>query len=227
MAPAPRQRGRPARSSWRLRLPAFRLRTPGSNSPIDTSNPQSHDEGMSSTVTTPPIQGSWRSDFMIRLFSDLQVARFNELYYQNRSSRMRFLARAANIVSAIAASAVLANLLRAGNALFGWGPAVWQVLTAIAALCAAVGPIFGWEAKATQFEKAALGHAIVRERTHCLLKDLKLSEVDDTHVARSEETEALRMALAALDEPASKRVKEKCWSQTLSEFPSEAAWTLI
>lgn len=178
-------------------------------------------------MTSPPIQGSWRGDFMIRLFSDLQLARFNELYYLNRSSRMRFLARAANIVSAIAASAVLANLLRAGNALFGWGPAVWQVLTAIAALCAAVGPIFGWEARATQFEKAALGHAIVRERTHRLLKDLKLSEIDETYVARYEEIDALRIALAALDEPASARVKERCWNQTLREFPSEAAWTLV
>lgn len=113
----------------------------------------------------------------MRLFRELQVARFNELYYQRRSDWFRRLATAANVISAVAASAALASLLAANGQLFGWGPIVWQVLTGIAAISAAVGPVLGLDVKASQMEKAALGHSILRDRLYRLLGDLKVSDL--------------------------------------------------
>ena len=55
----------------------------------------------------------------------------------------------------------------------------------------------------------------------------KMAELDETHIARSREIEALRTALSALDDRGSERVKRQCWDQTLHEFPSENAWTLV
>jgi len=182
---------------------------------------------MATIIASPPIQESRRGELMTRLFSDLQIARFNELYYQRRAEWMRLLSTGANTISAIAASAVLANLLKGGNSLFGFGPAVWQLLTGLAALFAAVGPVLGLGTRATQLEKAAFGHGVVRGRIHVLLNDLKMAELDETHIARSREIEALRTALSALDERGSERVKRQCWDQTLREFPSESAWTLV
>ena len=164
---------------------------------------------------------------MVGLFRDLQIARFNELYYQRRSASMHRWAVSANIVSAISASAVLLNLLKDGGSPLGFGPGVWQLLTGLAAVSAAVGPILGWERKASQFEKASLGHGIVRERIRSLLIDLKLSALDESHRARQQEIEAVRLSLLALDEPASEKLKEKCWEQTLQEIPSDRAWTLL
>lgn len=162
---------------------------------------------------------------MTRLFSEYQVARFNELYYQRRSNWLRRWTTGASIVSAVAASAVLASLLKDG---FGLGPSVWQVVTGLAAASAAIGPILGWEGKASQLEKAALGYGFVRDRLRHLLNDLKLSELDDTHVARAGEIRALVTALTALDETASSaRLKEICWKQTMDELPSEQAWNLV
>lgn len=137
------------------------------------------------------------------------------------------MATGANIVAAIAASAVLAHLLQESGSLFGLGPKVWLLLTGIAALSAAVGPVLGLESKATQLEKAAFGHGVIRGRIHALLNDLKLAELDEAHIARSKEIEALRTALVAFDEKAAERVKKECWDQTLRELPSESAWTLV
>src|ERR1700687_4949548 len=117
---------------------------------------------------------------MTRLFRELQIARFNQLYYQKRACWYRRLATGANVVAALAASAVLARLL-AGDKLFGWGPIVWQALTGIAAVSAAIGPILGFDGKASQMEKAALGHSILLDRLHQLLRDLKLSDLEQLH----------------------------------------------
>lgn len=194
--------------------------------PVDTPNTQDHHESMGTTIVSPPIpQESRRGELMTRLFGDLQIARFNELYYQHRASWMRSLATGANILSAIAASAVLLRLLTSGGSILGL--AVWQSLTAAAALFATVGPVLGLGGKVTQLDKAAFGHCVVRGRIHTLLTDLKMSDLDDTHIARAKEIEALRTALSALDERASERVKMQCWDQTLREFPSESAWTLV
>ncbi len=165
---------------------------------------------------------------MTRLFGELQTARFNELYYQQRSAFFKKWARRASILSALAASFVLANLLTGpGNQLFGFGPLIWQLLTLMATLAAAVGPVLGLGEKAAQMDKAALGHALVKDRVRRLLTDLKLSDLDDSHVARDREIDAIRSALSALDEPPSEKVREACWEKTLAEFPSDKAWLLI
>ena len=164
---------------------------------------------------------------MTRLFSELQIARFNELYYQRRAQWFRRLATGANIISALAASAVLASLLASDSKLFGWGPAVWKILTGIAAASAAIGPILGLDVKASQMEKAALGHSILKDRLHRLLSDLKGSDLEESHLARDNEIEALGSALAALDEAPSERLRQKCWNQTLEEYPPDKAWTLV
>jgi hypothetical protein len=117
--------------------------------------------------------------------------------------------------------------LSANGQLFGLGPLVWQALTGLAALSAAVVPILGLDVKASQMEKAALGHSILKDRLHRLLSDLKLSELDDSHLARDREIESVGSALVSLDEPPSERLREKCWKRTLEEFPSDKAWTLV
>jgi hypothetical protein len=50
------------------------------------------DEGMGSAVDSPPFVDSKRGELMIRLFRELQTARFSELYYQRRGvvSRMGY-----------------------------------------------------------------------------------------------------------------------------------------
>lgn len=50
-----------------------------------------------------------RSILMTQLFSDLQIARFNELYHQRRVAHFRSWARNLGIVTAVAASAAIAN----------------------------------------------------------------------------------------------------------------------
>lgn len=164
---------------------------------------------------------------MTRLFSELQIARFNELYYQRRAAWFRRLATGANIISALAASAVLASLLASDSKLFGWGPVVWKILTGVAAASAAIGPILGLDIKASQMEKATLGHSILKDRLHRLLSDLKLSDLEESHHARDKEIDAFRSALADLDEAPSEKLREECWKRTLEEYPSERAWTLV
>ena len=193
---------------------------------VDLRESRRDDEVMSSSMVSPPLPESRRGELMTRLFRELQVARFNELYYQKRASWFRGLATSANIIAALASSAVLTSLLSNGN-LFGWGPIVWQVLTAIAAVSAASVPFCGLDGKASQMEKAALGHSILKERLRRLLGDLKLSDLENSHVAREEEIGAFRSALTSLDESPSDRLREQCWKRTLEEFPSEQAWNLV
>lgn len=176
---------------------------------------------MSSLTTLPPVEESRRSAFMTRAFGDYQVARFNELYYQRRAASTRAWITRANVISALAASAVLASLLKDG---FGLGQTLWQVLTGLAAISALV-PVIGFEAKTTQFERAELGYGLVRARLRELLRDLKMAELDETFFAREREIAAIRDSLAALDaEPTKRRLSEQCWEQTLEEIPSENAW---
>ena len=96
---------------------------------------------------------------------------------------------------------------------------VWLLagLSGAAAITAALGPVLGLEAKAVQFEKAAMGHCIVRERILRLLNDLKISDLDESHEARDREVDAFRTALSALDEPAHERVKARARQGTLLE----------
>jgi hypothetical protein len=180
---------------------------------------------MSSPTISPPLQDSKRGELLTRLFRELQIARFNELYYQRRADWFRHLTTAANIVSALAASAVLAKLL-ANSQLFGWGPAAWQILAFVAAI-SAVAPVLGFETKGSQMEKAALGHAILKDRLARLLSDLKSSELGESHIARSQEIESFASALAALDEAPAQRLVEKCWERALQEFPSDQAWNIV
>jgi hypothetical protein len=185
------------------------------------------DEVMGTAAISPPSLDSKRGELMTRLFRDLQVARFNELYYQRRAHLFRFWATGANVISALAASAVLASLLASDNKLFGWGPIVWKMLTGVAAASAAIGPILGLEIKASQMEKAALGHSILKDRIRRLLSDLKGSDLHESFIARDKEIDAFASALAALDEAPSEKLREKCWNETLEEYPSEKAWTLV
>jgi len=164
---------------------------------------------------------------MTRLFSELQAARFNELYYQRRGEWFRKLATGANIISALAASAVLASLLTGNSNLWGLGPIVWKILTGIAAAAAAIGPILGLDAKASQMDRAALGHSILRNRLRILLSDLKLSDLEDSHIGRDQEIQALGSALAALDEAPSEKLRDECWKQTLEDYPSDSAWNIV
>jgi hypothetical protein len=183
---------------------------------------------MESLTICPPAQDSKRGELMTRLFRELQVARFNELYYQRRSAWFRFQATSANVIAALAASVVLANLLASNNnKLFGWGPLVWQVLTLLAAIFAAVGPVLGFENKIGQMEKAALGHSILKDRLQRLLSDLKGSELKESHLARDREIDAFGSALTSLDEAPSERLREQCWKETLEEYPSDQAWSLV
>jgi hypothetical protein len=179
-------------------------------------------------TTTAPILETRREITMTRLFGELQTARFNELYYQTRASHFKRIGRWSSIVSALAASAVLANLLHDQSQLLGFGPAVWKALTLLAALAAAIGPTLGVGDKAAQMEKAALGHSIVKDRTRRLLTDLKMSpDLTAAHECRDTEIEALRQALAALDEPGNTKTRNRCWDKTLEELPSDQAWNLV
>lgn len=183
---------------------------------------------MGSKVASPPGSDSRRAATMTRLFAELQIARFNELYYQRRSAFFKKWAKRANIVSALAASIVLAKMLTAQDGMFfGFGPVLWQAITGLAALSAAIGPVLGLGDKAAQMEKAALGHAIVKDRIRRLLNDLKVSEIDASHLGRDSEIEAMRSALAPLDEPPVDTLREECWEMALQEYPSEGAWSLI
>ncbi len=167
---------------------------------------------------------SRREEVMQRLFTDLQVERFNQLYYQKRAKTIKGLITSANVVAAVAASAALTGLLKNGQ---GVWIVVFQVLMAVAAISAAIGPVLGLEEKYSQLEKAALGHTIVKDRIWCLLRDLKLSDIGDGHEARESEIGAFRDALSALDEEPHNTVRLRCWEEVEREFPAERAWTIV
>ena len=167
---------------------------------------------------------SRRDEVMQRLFTDLQVERFNQLYYQKRAKSTKRLITLANIVAALAASAALTGLLRNGQ-----GPwlLMFQGLMAVAAISAAIGPVLGLEEKYSQLERAALGHAVTKDRIWCLLRDLKLADINDSHEAREGEIDAFRDALSALDEEPHDSVRRACWEEVEHELPADKAWTIV
>jgi hypothetical protein len=176
-------------------------------------------------MPTLPVEinsGSRRAEIMERLFTDLQVARFNQLYYQARAKSVKRLITAANVIAALAASAAFTGLLRQGGT--AW---LLQLLMVVAALFAAINPVLGLEDKYSGLERAGLGHAIARDRIWNLLRDLKLSELDDAHEAREREINAFRDALSALDEEPHDSVRRSCWDEVERELPADKAWTLI
>ncbi len=165
-----------------------------------------------------------RDEVMQGLFADLQIARFNELYYRRRANTTKHLITFANIIAPLAASAALAGILENGP---GIGAVALRIVMGVAAITAAVAPGLGLEAKYAQFEKAALGHEIVRTRLGSLLRDLKLSELGDDHEARAKEIDMFRESLLALDEAPHESVSRSCWEQVEREFPADKAWTII
>ena len=171
-----------------------------------------------------PATQSRRDLLLSRLFTELQIVRFNEIYYHKRAATMHRLSLGSNILATVASSTALFGLLSG----FPIGALAWKILTAVAAISAVLGPVFQLEPKAAQFEKAALGHSIVRDRMKRLIQDLKMSPLEETHVARNDEITALRDALAALDEPpGATRLKEQVWKQVLEEYPSDQAWSIL
>ncbi|HTS77964.1 MAG TPA: hypothetical protein VMG40_17255 [Bryobacteraceae bacterium] len=169
-----------------------------------------------------PLNASRRTEVMERLFTDLQVARFNQLYYQTRSKSVRGWMKRANVIAALSASAAFTGMLKNGGPLW-----LLQGFTIVAAISAAVGPVLGLEDKYAQLERASLGHAIAKDRIWSLLRDLKVSELTDSHEAREREIAAFREALSALDEEPHDSVRTKCWEQVERELPADKAWTII
>ena len=176
-----------------------------------------------STAILPPLPQTQREELMTRLFSDLQIARFNEVYYQKRATTMRRFSNGANIVAAISSSAVLVGLFST----VPFGVLALKLMTGVAALTAAIGPVLNWSSSASQFEKAALGHGIIRDRLRSILNDLKLNDLEDSHLARRTEISSFSSALTALDEPARDSLRESAWKQVMEELPSERAWDLV
>jgi hypothetical protein len=128
---------------------------------------------------------------------------------------------AANVLAALAASAAFTGLLRELGT-------VWlQSLMALAAIFAAIGPVLGLEDKYSRLERAGLGHAIAKDRIWSLLRDLKVSELDETHEAREREINAFRDAFSALDEEPHDSVRRSCWEKVEQELPADKAWTIV
>jgi hypothetical protein len=179
---------------------------------------------MHSGIESTNLLTSRRQEVMERLFTDLQVERFNQLYYQKRAKSTKTFITFANVVAVLAASAAFTGLLKGGN---GVSQFVLQGLMIIAAISAAVVPVLGIESKFSQLERAALGHAIAKDRLWSLLRDLKISEIDESHEAREKEIGAFRDALSVLDEEPHDNVRRSCWDEVKRELPAEKAWTII
>jgi ABC-type multidrug transport system fused ATPase/permease subunit len=177
---------------------------------------------METAIAVEPA--SQRQEVMERLFTDLQRERLNVLYYQARAAAVRRWIIRANIVAALAASTALGTILKSSA---GAGAAVLWVLTGLAAVSAAIVPILSLADKYARLEQAARGHTLAYERLFSLLRDLKLSEVGEAHIAREKEIEALRESLSALDEKTHERLLRSCWARVEKEIPAENAWTII
>ena len=161
----------------------------------------------------------------MRLFNEMQVARFNVIYYQTRASRMRQYSTWSNVLATVTSSVAFVGLFSASTDL---GTNALKGLTAFAAIAALLGPVLHWDSKGSQFDRAALGHSIIMDRLRLLLSDLKVSDaVEPQHQSRIAEIEALRGALTALDEPGKNRVKLKAWKQAEEELPTSHAWDLV
>jgi hypothetical protein len=179
---------------------------------------------MGATATSPPVRQNQREELMVRLFGDLQRARFNELYYQSRAASMQGWARALNMVAALAASGAFITLLMQSSP---YGPLVAKTLAGVAVAIGVIRPFLDLESKQVCFEKAALGHSVARNRLAELLRDLKLKDLDDTHRARAGEIDAWKLALSALDEPPHKKTREAAWNTMLLELPADKAWDIV
>lgn len=140
----------------------------------------------------PPIEKSRREEFMMRLYGDLQIARFNEIYYQTRAQQARGWASRMNMLSAVASSGAFVGIIKPLPTI---GPVIPPLLTAIAAVAAACGPFLGLDAKASQFERAAFGHGLIKDRIKRLLHDLKMKDLNYEHEARDNEIEHIRSSL--------------------------------
>lgn len=162
-----------------------------------------------------------RAEVMERLFMDLQVEYFNRLYYQTRASAIKFWITAFNVIAALSASVAFTGLLRA------WGEVPLVILMGLAAISAAIGPVLGLESLYSQLDKAALGHSIAKDRIWSLLRDLKLSEITDSHEAREGEISAFRDSLCALDEKPHDSVRRSCWEKVQRELPVEKSWEIV
>lgn len=125
-----------------------------SKSVIMTDVEASREDSLSLAIQSEPMTETLRDQVMVRLFSALQVARFNVIYYQRRSAFLRQWSRFANIVAALSASGAVIAILKQDVSGIGL-----TFLVAIAAVFAAVGPVLGLEWKASQLEKAAFGHS--------------------------------------------------------------------
>jgi len=166
--------------------------------------------------------GARRQEIMERLFTDLQVERFNQLYYQSRADSAKFWITVTNVTAALAASAAFTGLLKSsGHA------GLLTALTAIAAVSAAVSPVLGLEDKYSRLERAAMGHTIAKDRIWALLRDLKVSELDESHEARENEISAFRDSLSTLDGKPRDSLRRKCWETVEAELPADKAWTII
>lgn len=163
-----------------------------------------------------------RDAMMIRIFREMQEARFNQIYYQRQTVRLRWMIRGSGCVAAIAASAALASQVQTG--LWGVGSAVWSLITLIAAALAAISPLMGWDGDATKAEQAAFGHGLVCERLKRLLGDMKMTEFETDHAARAGEIDALRGSLSGFDNPPDPKSINSSYEQMMAEYPSEKAW---
>lgn len=177
---------------------------------------------MQTEVEPLDASGSRRQEVMERLFTDLQVERFNQLYYQTRAKTLKHLIKSLHVIAVLSASAAFTELLRNSGALW-----LLQGLMIVAAISAAIGPVLGLEDKYSRLEQAALGHAIAKDRMWSLLRDLKLSDIEDAHEAREREIGDFRAALSALDEKSHDSVRRSCWEEVERELPADKAWTIV
>lgn len=165
-----------------------------------------------------------RAEVMCGLFNELQIARFNYLYNQELADRYAKLSKWSRIVSALAASAILAGML-SQDSIGAW---LWKGLTALAAVTAALSPILGWDRKAYAFEKAGFAYKLIHDRVKTLLQDMKLSQLTTDHEARKAEIVAIQNSLSLLEnESPRKDLIESSWARATQEYPSEDAWAAI
>jgi hypothetical protein len=175
-------------------------------------------------IESPNASRSRRDEIMERLFGDFQVAYFNQLYYQSRAKSVKRMIRWANVIAAVSASVAVTTLLKDAGAV-----GFLVVLTVLSAVSAAVAPVLGLEDKYSQLQQAGLGYTIVKDRLCGLLRDLKMSELDDSHEAREREIAAFRDALGPLDlnEEPHASLMQSCWEKVERELPAEKAWSII
>lgn len=178
--------------------------------------------GMSTESVVPESAESLQAIVMRRLVYRLQYATYSKLYYQLRAGQMRWRLKAASAGAGIASSAVLLGLLATSEFMAGW-----QIISGASAVASILALTLGWEAQAVQFEKAAMGHAMVQERIELLLGELRITEIDDRHVAREAEIIAFWQMLSPLDEQPRDPTRERAWSMMEQGLPMEGIWDRV